>query len=50
MGDIYLYENPYNGDDELFKLSGLGNDSRYWYFPTDKTDNRFWTYISDVSE
>jgi choice-of-anchor A domain-containing protein len=50
IGDIYLYDNPYNGDKELFKLTGLGNDSRYWYFPINKTNNRFWKYISDVSE
>lgn len=49
IGDMYVYENPYNGDKELFKLSGLGNDGRYWYYPTNKTNNRFWTYISDIN-
>ncbi|WP_222927933.1 M66 family metalloprotease [Colwellia ponticola] len=48
IGDLYLYNNPYNGDKELFKLSGLGSDGRYWYFPTNKTNNRFWTYIADI--
>jgi len=49
IGDMYVYDNPYNGDKELFKLSGLGSDSRYWYFPTNKTNNRFWTYVSDIN-
>ncbi len=49
IGDMYVYDNPYNGDKELFKLSGLGSDGRYWYYPTNKTNNRFWTYISDIN-
>ncbi len=49
IGDLYIYDNPYNGDKELFKLSGLGSDARYWYFPTNKTNNRFWTYISTIN-
>ncbi|MDX2321011.1 MAG: M66 family metalloprotease [Moritella sp.] len=49
VGDMYVYDNPYNGDKELFKLSGLGSDGRYWYFPTNKSNNRFWTYISDIN-
>lgn len=48
LGDMYVYQNPYNGDKELFKLSGLGGDGRYWYYPTNKTNNRLWTYISDL--
>ncbi len=49
VGDLYVYDNPYNGDTELFELSGLGSDGRYSYFPTNKTDNRYWTYISDIN-
>lgn len=49
IGDLYVYKNPYNGDKELFRLSGLGGDGRYWYFPTNKKNNRFWTYISDLN-
>lgn len=45
VGDIYVYENPYNGDVEFFRLVGLGSDARYWYFPTDKKDNLWWEYL-----
>ncbi|MGR5187753.1 hypothetical protein ACPV3S_20350 [Photobacterium damselae] len=45
IGDIYVYNNPYNGDQELFKLTNLGQDGRYWYFPTDKSDNTYWNYF-----
>jgi len=48
VGDLYVYDNPYNGDKELFKLTRLGGDGRYWYFPTNKSNNWFWTYISDL--
>lgn len=45
IGDIYLYDNPYSGNREVFKLTGLGSDGRYWYFPTDKTNNQYWSYM-----
>ncbi|WP_052441923.1 S8 family serine peptidase [Vibrio hyugaensis] len=45
IGDVYVYENPYNGDTEYFRLTGLGRDKRYWYFPTDKSDNHYWTFL-----
>ena len=45
IGDIYKYDNPYNGDTEYFELVGLGSDGRYWYYPTDKTDNQYWKYL-----
>ncbi|MGL4906140.1 MAG: trypsin-like serine protease [Plesiomonas sp.] len=45
IGDIYLYDNPYSGYLEVFKLTGLGSDGRYWYFPTDKTNNEYWSYM-----
>ncbi|WP_181319072.1 M66 family metalloprotease [Photobacterium leiognathi] len=48
IGDLYVYDNPYNGDKELFQLSGLASNGRYWYFPINKTNNRYWTYISDI--
>lgn len=48
IGDIYIYNNPYNGDVELFELVGLGSDKRYWYFPTDKSDNYYWKYLTDA--
>jgi len=45
VGDIYVYDNPYNHEVEFFRLTRLGSDQRYWYFPTDKRDNYFWTYL-----
>ncbi|NEO37871.1 MAG: hypothetical protein F6J90_16665 [Moorea sp. SIOASIH] len=45
IGDIFKYDNPYNGDTEYFKLVNLGSDGRYWYFPTDKTNNGYWEYL-----
>ncbi|ENP8454320.1 trypsin-like serine protease [Photobacterium damselae] len=48
IGDIYIYNNPYNQDRELFKLVGLNNSGRYWYFPTDKSSNKYWKYIKTL--
>jgi len=44
IGSDYVYANPYNHDIEVFTLKALGNDGRYWYFPTDKSNNYYWTY------
>ena len=44
-GDIFIYNNPYNGDIEYFRLRQLGSDDRYWYFPTDKQNNYYWEYL-----
>ena len=45
VGDIYQYDNPYNGEREYFRLHRLGGDGRYWYFPTDKSNNYYWIYL-----
>jgi hypothetical protein len=45
IGTLYEYDNPYNDDKEYFMLKGLGNDSRYWYFPTNKQNNTYWVYL-----
>jgi len=45
IGDIYIYSNPYMNVVQYFKLKGFGSDGRYWYFPTDATDNQYWTYM-----
>lgn len=45
LGDTYVYANPYNRQTEYFRLIGLGTDSRYWYFPTNKTNNQYWEYL-----
>lgn len=49
IGSFYEYNNPYNGDRELFKLINLGSDNRYWYFPTDKSNNHYWEYVKDIN-
>ena len=48
IGDLFLFDNASSGDKELFMLTGLGDDLRYWYFPSNKGNNKFWTYISDI--
>lgn len=48
IGDLFLFDNASSGDKELFMLTGLGDDQRYWYFPSNKGNNKFWTYISDI--
>ncbi len=45
VGQIFVYDNPYNGDIEYYRLASLGSDGRYWYFPTDRRDNSFWEYL-----
>lgn len=42
VGDVYIYDNPYTGDIELFRLKGLYTS----YFPTNKTSNEDWSYVS----
>ena len=42
VGDLFLYDNPNTGDQELFELKS----SLYWYFPIDKTSTRGWHFIS----
>ncbi len=32
LGDIHVYENPYNGDVEFFRLAAFDGEGRYWYF------------------
>lgn len=41
IGDYFIYHNPYDGDTEYFKLKKTGAG----YFPIDKTDNDYWTYV-----
>lgn len=45
IGSIYPYANPYSRTLEFFRLVGLGRDGRYWYFPTNQKDNRYWEYL-----
>lgn len=46
-GDIYLYENPVTQELELFALN---HNDTYSYFPTDKSNNRDWTYIDSLKK
>ncbi|MDR5757284.1 DUF3472 domain-containing protein [Caballeronia sp. LZ035] len=41
VGDFFVYENPYTGDTEYFKLKRTSAG----YFPVDKTSNDDWTYV-----
>lgn len=44
IGDIYAYTLK-RGITWYFKLSALGSDKRYWYFPSTPSDNGFWQYL-----
>jgi len=47
-GDVYVYPNRHNGDVEYFRLTavdGGGTEGTYGYFPTDKRNNQYWTYL-----
>jgi len=46
IADYFIYRNPYNGDTEYFKLKKTGAE----YFPIDKSDNEFWTYVGTYPE
>ncbi|MBP2168474.1 hypothetical protein J2125_001666 [Erwinia toletana] len=41
IGDVYMYDNPYNNTREFFLL----RTTNYWYFPTDSTSNANWEYL-----
>jgi hypothetical protein len=41
IGDFFIYENPYNGDVEYYKLKL----KTAGYFPIDKTSNNDWEYV-----
>lgn len=46
-GNIYVYNNPYTKETEYFQL----NTASYWYFPTDKSSTKTWTYLgTDANE
>ncbi|MGY4532398.1 hypothetical protein ACVW0Y_001522 [Pseudomonas sp. TE3786] len=45
LGDIYIYNNPYSRQVEYFRLTNLGSDGRYWYFPINQKDNEYWKYL-----
>jgi len=45
IGEVFEYNNPYNGDTEYFRLMTLNANKSYGYFPTDKTDNSNWKYL-----
>lgn len=45
-GRLYIYDNPFNHDREVFKLKHNGE---YGFFPTNKTSNQHWLYIDTVN-
>ncbi|MCF1458367.1 MAG: S1 family peptidase [Shewanella sp.] len=50
VGTFFIYDNPYNGDRELFRLINVGSDGRYGVFPTDKSNNTDWQYVNTCSD
>ncbi len=44
-GDIYVYDNPFTGDIEFFRLIGTDADQRYGWFPIAKDNNNYWQYL-----
>jgi len=49
IGDVHVYDNPYNGDSEVFVAKFNGNASaHYRYYPTDKSSNTWWHYVTTV--
>ncbi|TCW81341.1 hypothetical protein C5O80_24695 [Burkholderia sp. SRS-46] len=44
IGDTYTYTLN-AGITRYFRLSALGGDKRYWYFPTTPTNNTYWQYL-----
>ncbi len=49
VGDMYLYNNPYNGETQYFALIALGNDKKYWHFPTETKINSFWSFLGNTT-
>lgn len=53
LGGVYLYQNPFNGHEELFRLRRLDERRRakagaYGYFPTDGASNADWFYLGNT--
>jgi hypothetical protein len=52
IGDMYVYDDPYNNSTEYFGLMQLYAHGvykkAYWYFPTDKKHNFYWVYLGDT--
>jgi len=46
VGDIYFYDNPYNGMREYFSLKS----TRYDYFPTNGESSKVWDYLTNEKE
>ncbi|WP_146866633.1 beta/gamma crystallin-related protein, partial [Aliivibrio fischeri] len=45
IGDVYIYENQYNNDTELFELISLDQKNEYGHFPINKSNNQYWKYL-----
>eukprot|EP00916_Digyalum_oweni_P000868 GHVL01001762.1.p1 GENE.GHVL01001762.1~~GHVL01001762.1.p1 ORF type:complete len:523 (+),score=59.30 GHVL01001762.1:71-1639(+) len=44
VGSIYIYENPFNGKTELFRLK----TTYYRGFSTNRTSNEYWEFLGDL--
>jgi phospholipase/lecithinase/hemolysin len=49
-GSLYAIDNTWNRKREYFRLTNLGRDSSYWYFPTNERDNQFWEYLGNTPD
>ena len=53
LGEAYLYQNPFNGHEELFRLRRVdaqrrAPDGAYGPFPTDGSSNADWLYLGNT--
>jgi len=53
IGGVYLYQNPVNGQEELFRLRRVHERRKavagpYGYFPTDGSSNDYWLYLGNT--
>ena len=49
IGDLYVYNNPYDYSTEYFGLIRLNESKAYGYFPTDRKHNPYWVYLGNTT-
>ncbi|MEF1220304.1 hypothetical protein REH76_21425, partial [Photobacterium damselae] len=48
IGDLYLAD--INRDDVLLRLRSVNASGYYWYYPTEKVNNRNWEFINTLNK
>ena len=49
VGDIHVYNNPYNDDSELITPKFIGNAApNYYYYPINKESNNYWDFYGTI--